>query len=191
MATVTICSDFGAQENSLSLFPFFHLLFAMKCGTRCHNLSFWMLSFKPVFHSPVLSSSRGSLVPLWFLPLEYHLHIWGCWYSSNFDSSLWLPIVIKVSPKESHYSDKGTLKTYPLSSSVCMCLVTQWCLNLCNPMDYIAHQVPLSMGILQASVLEWVAMPSSRGSSQPRDWTQVSRIAGRFFTIWATREAHK
>ena len=43
--------------------------------------------------------------------------------------------------------------------------------------------------ILQARILEWVAMPSSRGSSQPRDWTQVSHIAGRFFTIWATREA--
>ena len=37
--------------------------------------------------------------------------------------------------------------------------------------------------------LEWVAMPSSRGSSQPRDWTQVSCIAGGFFTIWTTREA--
>ena len=45
------------------------------------------------------------------------------------------------------------------------------------------------MGILQAQILEWVAMPSSRGSSQPRDRTQVSHIAGRFFTIWATREA--
>ena len=42
--------------------------------------------------------------------------------------------------------------------------------------------------ILQARILEWVAMPSSRGSSRPRDWTQVSHIAGRFFTIWATRE---
>ena len=40
-------------------------------------------------------------------------------------------------------------------------------------------------GILQARVLEWVAVPFSRGSSQPRDWTQVSRIAGSFFTIWA------
>ena len=38
-------------------------------------------------------------------------------------------------------------------------------------------------------ILEWVAMPSSRGSSQARDRTQVSRIAGRFFTVWATREA--
>ena len=44
-------------------------------------------------------------------------------------------------------------------------------------------------GIFQARVLEWVAVPFSRGSSQPRDWTQVSRIAGRFFTVWATREA--
>ena len=45
-------------------------------------------------------------------------------------------------------------------------------------------------GILQARILEWVAMPSSRGSSQPRDWIQVSHIVGGFFTIWATREAH-
>ena len=47
-----------------------------------------------------------------------------------------------------------------------------------------AHQAPLSMGILQARIQEWVAMPSSRGSSWPRNWTQVSRIAGGFFTIW-------
>ena len=53
----------------------------------------------------------------------------------------------------------------------------------------VAHQVPLSMGILQARILEWVAMPSSKGSSQPRDWTQVSHTAGGFFTIWATRKA--
>ena len=45
-----------------------------------------------------------------------------------------------------------------------------------------ACQAPLSMGILQARILEWVAAPSLRGSSQPRDRTQVSHIAGRFFT---------
>ena len=44
-------------------------------------------------------------------------------------------------------------------------------------------------GILQARILEWVAIPFSRGSSQPRDQTQVSLILGRFFTSWATREA--
>ena len=48
-----------------------------------------------------------------------------------------------------------------------MCLVTQSCLTLCDPMD-VAGQAPLSMGILQATVLEWVAMPCSRGSSRPR-----------------------
>ena len=44
-------------------------------------------------------------------------------------------------------------------------------------------------GILQATIREWVAMPSSRGSSWPRDWTQVSCIAGRSLTVWATGEA--
>ena len=53
----------------------------------------------------------------------------------------------------------------------------------------VALQAPLSMGILQATILEWVAMPSSRGFSQLRDWAQVSHIACRFFTNWAIREA--
>ena len=44
-------------------------------------------------------------------------------------------------------------------------------------------------GIFQARVLEWVAISFSRGSSQPRDQTQVSSIADRYFTVWATREA--
>ena len=51
-------------------------------------------------------------------------------------------------------------------------------------MDYTVH------GILQDRILEWVAFPFSRGSSQPRDQTQVSNIAGRFFASWLTREAH-
>ena len=44
-------------------------------------------------------------------------------------------------------------------------------------------------GILQASILEWVAIPFSRGRSWPRDRTQVSCIAGKFFNVWAPREA--
>ena len=50
-------------------------------------------------------------------------------------------------------------------------------------MDYTVR------GILQARILEWVAVPFSRASSQPRDRTQVSYIEGGFFTSWATREA--
>ena len=57
----------------------------------------------------------------------------------------------------------------------------QLCLTLCNSMDY---NLPGSSvhGILQARILDWVAMPSSRGSSQPRDWTCGSCISGGFFT---------
>ena len=61
--------------------------------------------------------------------------------------------------------------------------VAQSCLTLCDPMDYTVH------GILQAKILKWLAIPFSRESSKPRDQTQVSRIAGGFFTSWATREA--
>ena len=64
-----------------------------------------------------------------------------------------------------------------------MCLVAQSCLTLCNP--WTACQAPLSMEILQARILEWVAYPFSRGSSQPRNQTRVSLIVGRFFTSWA------
>ena len=53
----------------------------------------------------------------------------------------------------------------------------------------IAHQAPLSMGILQARVLEWVAMPSSRGSSQSKNQTRVSCFASGLCNSWATREA--
>ena len=59
---------------------------------------------------------------------------------------------------------------------------TQSCLS--DPIDYKVH------GILQARILEWVDIPFSRRSFQPRDWTQVSHIAGGFFTSWASREAH-
>ena len=80
--------------------------------------------------------------------------------------------------------------SWTFSSSTSMevrLLFTQLCPALCNPMNcilpgYFVH------GALQARILEWVAIPFSRGSSQPKNWTQVSWTAGRFFTIWATRK---
>ena len=69
----------------------------------------------------------------------------------------------------------------------CVCMyvcVAQSYLTLCNPMDYWPPSISVH-GILQARILEWVAMPFSRGSFQPRDQTQVSCvfcITGRFFT---------
>ena len=67
-------------------------------------------------------------------------------------------------------------------------LVTQSCLTLCDPMDY---SLPGSSvhGILQARILEWVAFPFCRGSSQPRNRTQISCITGRLLTDSAKREA--
>ena len=65
--------------------------------------------------------------------------------------------------------------------------VAQSCPTLCDPMDC---NLPGSSihGIFQARTLEWVAISFSRRSSQPKDWTLVSCIVGRSFTIWATRE---
>ena len=65
--------------------------------------------------------------------------------------------------------------------------VTQSSPILATPVDYSLPGSSIH-GIFQARVLEWVAISFSRGSSWPRDWTQVSRIAGRRFTVWATRE---
>ena len=76
-------------------------------------------------------------------------------------------------------------KSFSLWSSVWICsmLVSQSCPTLC---DLVYRSLPGSSvyGILQARVLEWVVTPFSRGSFQPRDWTQVSHITGTLFTTW-------
>ena len=76
--------------------------------------------------------------------------------------------------------------------SICNSQIKKWKMKVaqshqtvCDPMNYTLH------GILQARILEWVAVPFSKGSSQPRDRTQVSHIAGGFFTSWVKREAQE
>ena len=69
-------------------------------------------------------------------------------------------------------------------------LVAHLCLTLYDPMDCSLPGSSIH-GILQARILEWVAIPFSRASAQPRDQTQVSRIAGGFFTSCDTREAQE
>ena len=78
-------------------------------------------------------------------------------------------------------------RTSPPPNCCAVYLVTRWCLTLYEPMDC---RLPVSsvMGVLQVRTLEWVARTSSRGSAQPRGQTQVSLIAGGFFTIWATKK---
>ena len=95
--------------------------------------------------------------------------------------------------KSQQEHNKWTLKFPRLLVSISetptgLCFVAQSCTTLCNPM---ACSPPGSSvhRALQARILEWITMPSSRGSFQPRNQTQVSCIASGFFTVWATREA--
>ena len=105
--------------------------------------------------------------------------------SRFFDSSPWCFYPIKLSSVDllDLWASK-TCNSQPRSrTQLSKTQVTQSCQTLCDPVDYTV------CGILQARILEWVAFPFSRGSSQPRDWTQVSCIAGGFFTNWTIREA--
>ena len=81
---------------------------------------------------------------------------------------------------------KIMLNTYSLA--VLFSLVAQWCPALFEPRDYSPPGSSVH-GILQARILEWVAISSSRGSSPPRDWTFVFCIGRQILCHWATREA--
>ena len=75
----------------------------------------------------------------------------------------------------------------PVSRSICCyCSVAELCLTLCNPMNCVACQAPLSMGFCR--ILEWIAISLSRGSSQTRDWTHISCIGRQFLYHRALRE---
>ena len=78
----------------------------------------------------------------------------------------------------------GSLR-YPSDENV---LVAQLCLTLCVPMDCSPPRSSVR-GILQARILERVAVPSSRGSFHSRSWTQISWVVAYCFTVWTTREA--
>ena len=95
-------------------------------------------------------------------------------------------LIFDWSGKIVHYEKRAFLAIVLEQLDVSM-LVAQSCPTLCDPMDW---GLPGSSfhGVFQARILEWIAIPLSRGLSWPRDRTWVSRIAGRLFTVWATRE---
>ena len=112
-------------------------------------------------------SSAGSLAEVCFIHQS----------SSQYCQSLTLALVCQVLGdymlRPPHDQLFLTLLFFLNLPFTCEVKVAQSCSTLCDPMNY---------GILQARILEWVAVPFSRGSSQPRDQTQVSHIAGEFFT---------
>ena len=127
---------------------------------------------------------EGLRYPRWFLQAQRG------WFLGNLpgrlsSSSKYCDVVIFNTP-----SKRPThLQTWPVSwEKWKRKLVTHLCLTLYDPMD---SSLPVSSVhvILQARILEWVVISFSRGSSQPRDQTQVTHIAGRLFTDWAPRKA--
>ena len=97
-------------------------------------------------------------------------------------------VLATVATTEWHSVEREEHTWRTLTSGHSLCVSRSVVSTLSNPMDC---NLPGSSihGILQARILEWVAISFSRRSSQPRDRNHVSCIAGRFFTIWATREA--
>ena len=107
-----------------------------------------------------------------------------CWWECKLKQPLWKTVwrfLEKLGIMLLNESAVPLLNIYPEKSEVKS-------LSLCNPMDCSLPGFSIH-GILQAKVLEWVAIDFSRGSSRLRDRTQVSCFASRPFTLWATREA--
>ena len=114
-------------------------------------------------------------------------------------SSMWSRAIMIAlcSPYSRPFSEASFWISRAWKKVVVKVLVVQSCLTLCDPMDCSPPASSVD-GILQARILEWVipifgipfpvVIPFSWVSSWPRNWTQVSHIAGRFFTTWATRQ---
>ena len=153
----------------------------------------------PSLSSLLPSSILQSPCSVWFVPLRHFTYIYMCsqlvcstvlcmhvlfyeciYVYAHMDP--YMPIVLWFAYV--HWT--VVLKFTPAAAAAAAAKSLQSCLTLCNLVDSSLLGSSVH-GILQTRILEWVAIPFSRGSSQPRDWTQVSCIAGWFFTIWATR----
>ena len=131
-----------------------------------------------------------------FMQIHYSLLSWS--YSSSFYDDFKYYTQSKLCFM-SHVKNHSALphlylidrNTFKLQTWVCVCVcvsVAQSCPTLCDSMDCSPAGCSVH-GTFQARILEWVTISFSRGSSQSRDQTWVSCTAGRFFTIWASREA--
>ena len=149
--------------------------------TRCHRLG--GLSNRHLFLSVLkLGSLRSGCQHVWVLVSALFLAMFS---HGLLSPTLWVSLSVRRSHVSSSSSkSRDTIMmgppTWPHLTLVKV-LVIQSCLTLCDPMDCIPPGSSVH-GPLQAGILEWIAIPFSRGSSWPRDRTLVSYIAGRFFT---------
>ena len=139
-------------------------------------MDLWDSYLKTILITEVRFYSSGATCLVWFMESQLNTLSWGYYLALPLCES-----ILKIHHGAFLWIPNSSFYTLHLSPKI---VKVSWsCLTLCDPMDYTVH------GILQARILEWVDFPFSKGSSQPRDWTQVSHIAGWFFTRRASREA--
>ena len=137
----------------------------------CQSLIFLKLEIGSTFLETVVQAKENmSLGSLW--PDSNPLHTITSTFENIYCRNSWKLILL---------NEENTIKCESESE------VAQSCLTLCDPMDCSLPGSSIH-GIFQTRILKWVAISFSRESSQLRDKTQVSCIAGRLLTIWAIRE---
>ena len=120
--------------------------------------------------------------------VKYHNFSGNLAISTKFPEYFISDIIIPFSLTENFHTELFTVRkeNQERREHTCCAVLS----HVCDPVDR-SPPGPSAHGILQGRILEWAAMPSSRGSSWPTHWTQVSCIAGGFFTIWANRQAQE
>ena len=163
---------------NLLLWSFIFFWTCFVCPLFKHFQTFWLLTRHGNYHSVVKAIKDHKVCTMILNVRHAHLVTW-----------IWLAFgAVIVCGYTTKMCAFWGLMSYG-SNYLCMYVsVAQSCPTLCNPMD-CSPPGPFVHGILQARILEWVAILFSRGSSWPGDRNQVSCTAGRFFTVWATREA--
>ena len=154
------------------------------------TIHLWAPGRQHVLYVQLPTQSLTSVCDLRQAPLViYLIHIY--WVPSIFHTSyqvLGMQQWTKPSVRHTFYTERQTVKEMSEMYFIYLHVITQLGPILCDPVDCSPPGSSVH-GILQAGILKWVAMPSSGVSSQPRDRTKVSHIAGGFFTVWATRKA--
>ena len=167
------------NESACSVLARSHWEFC--CMPNRREISPEKLKYSEFHSSPGLQVFEQGTVDLWGANILVEKGIWKT-RGGNGSTGTWGPESWLSPPLFDGEDGKHRAVRY--------CDVAQSCPTLCDPMD-CSPPGSSTHGIFQARVLEWVAIAFSRGSSQPRDQTQLSCITGRRFTIWATREAFK
>ena len=208
MASVTICSGFGAQENKVChCFHCFSIYLPWGDGTGCHDLHFLNAELKPTFSLSSFTFINRlfsfSLLSAIRVLLSAYVSLLIFLLANLIPTCASSSLAFHMIYSEYKLNKQGdNIQPWHIPFPICKYYIKamkivaesesevgQSCPTLCDPMDY---SLPGSSahGIFQARVLEWVAIFFCRGSSRPRDWTWVSRFVGRRFYHLSHQGSH-